>query len=260
MYTLSALPQEILNTIVDFLEIKDLVSLARTNYWYKYWLSTALGKRIKEFEEKDGWRINIDILAKSHPLSKNMSPSQFSNSLLLLSKFCTVDPATLSIEFDLYPVDEEGLGPLKDAGVGDRSLAIFDKITTNINIVAYFAQISSGKSLKFINQAGSALINDVALWRKLAVEKSSQGVALMKSGFSLSYNLSNQENMQMSKVIEQYKSEYNRLKPTQTDLQGKIPATVCFEKVHVSPEFWAKQMEGPTVSEDPQDYFIHGFW
>lgn len=61
MYRLSILPKEILYTIANFLDIHDLVIVARMNIWYGYWLSTVLSHRIKELVEKEGWRINVSF-------------------------------------------------------------------------------------------------------------------------------------------------------------------------------------------------------
>ncbi|CAO3663994.1 unnamed protein product [Rhizopus stolonifer] len=261
MYTLSILPKEILYTIANFLDIHDLVIVARMNSWYGYWLSTVLSHRIKESVEKEGWRINIDVLAKSHPLPKDNIPYfPFSNNLLLLSEFCGVNPVTLKLEFGLCPIDDEGFGGIKGAAISEKSLVIFNKITTNINIVAYFAQISSKNTIKSVQQAGSALINDLALWRKLSDDQHSHGTTLMKSGFSLSYDLSNQEDPQMSDIIENFRRDYEKHKPMQTDLKEKLPATISFDKIYVTPEWWIKQMQGPTINDDPQDYLAYEFW
>ena len=61
MYTLSTLPREILYIIATFLDIQDLVTVARLNNWYGYWLSCILSERMKELVEKEGWRIHVSI-------------------------------------------------------------------------------------------------------------------------------------------------------------------------------------------------------
>ncbi|KAG1314941.1 hypothetical protein G6F64_001073 [Rhizopus arrhizus] len=262
MYTLSTLPREILYIIATFLDIQDLVTVARLNNWYGYWLSCILSERMKELVEKEGWRIHIDILATSHPSTQDNTPSiAFSTELLLLSEFCRVNPVTLTLEFLLCPIDDDGLDAVKNAPISTRSLVMFNKVTTNINIVAYFAQISPKKRLQHINQAGSALINDLVLWRKLSDDSHSHGVACMRSGFRLSYELSTEsEDTEIVKVVDQFKNDYDQHQSTE-GLEEKVPLVISFDKVYVSPEWWIKQMEVPMYSSnDPQDYLVHGLW
>lgn len=271
MYKLSSLPIEILYIITDFLEIEDLVTLGRLNTWYGYWISIVLGERIEECVQKEGWRIHIDILSKSYPSNDNSPSFPFSTELLLLSEYSKINPCTLTLEFNLCPIDEDGLDAIKSASQSERSIVLFNKIKTNIDIVAYFAQISMNRRLQHVNQAGAAIMNDKNLWNLLMEKKSviSSNMAVMGSAFRLQYQVSNDmnEKQDLEKLIEKFKMDYDQHKnhndSNSLALKEETPAVISFDRIRVSPEWWVKQMKVPTYSSDEQqhpEFSEHGYW
>jgi hypothetical protein len=62
MYKLSSLPIEILYIIGDYLNIEDMVTIARLNSWYGYWFSILLGERIANSVKQEGWRIHVSLI------------------------------------------------------------------------------------------------------------------------------------------------------------------------------------------------------
>jgi hypothetical protein len=61
MFKLSSLPVEILYLIGNYLDMQDLVTLARLNTWYGYWISIILGERIDTCVQEEGWRIHVSL-------------------------------------------------------------------------------------------------------------------------------------------------------------------------------------------------------
>ncbi|CEG70206.1 hypothetical protein RMATCC62417_06145 [Rhizopus microsporus] len=255
MYRLSKLPIEILYIIASHLSIQDLINVARLNIWYGYRLSSVLSERIKELVEKDGWRIHIDILATFHASSNGNIPSfPYSTELLLLGEFSRVNPVTLTLEFLMCPLDDIGFGAVKDAPVSDRSLVMYEKIRTTINIVAYFAQISSNQRLQHVNQAGGTLLNDRILWEKLKGVKQMKGAARMSAGFKVNYELLVEPKTETLAVIEKHVKSHRMILDR--------PAILSFHTMYVTPEWWIRQMETPffSPSEQQQDCLVHGLW
>ncbi|KAG2213395.1 hypothetical protein INT47_009068 [Mucor saturninus] len=267
MYKLSSLPIEILYLIGDFLEIKDLVALGRLNTWYSYWISIILGERISTSVQREGWRIHIDILAKSYP-SEQTPSFPFSTELLLLSEYSRINPITLTLEFKLCPIDEDGLDAVKSATQSERSIVIFNKIKTNIDIVAYFAQISTNRRLQHVNQAGAAIMNDRNLWNQLQDNNDIHGnMAIMGSAFKLGYEMTTQNSHKedMVKLIETFQKDFDKHKNAldASSIKKEDSAVISFDKIQVSPEWWIKQMKVPTYGSDEKQYpefTEHGYW
>ena len=183
--------------------------------------------------------------------------------MLLLSEFSKINPYTLTLEFNLCPIDEDGLDAIDSATRSQRSIVLFDKIKTNVDIVAYFAQISTNRRLQHVNQAGAAIMNDRNL---LSSDKEKSGMAVMGTGFKVQYNLTTRiHEKDMSKLVDQFKSDYDQHKNEldTLSLQNELPAVISFDKIHVSPEWWLKQMEIPSYSsyeqQEPQ-FLEHGYW
>ncbi|CEP16362.1 hypothetical protein [Parasitella parasitica] len=262
MYKLSSLPIEILYKILDNLDTNDIITMARLNSWFSYRLSTLLGERIEHNVKSDGWRIHIDILAKSYPFSQASSSFPFPTELLLLSEFSRINPYTLTLEFNLYPIDDDGLDAIVSATQSQRSIVLFDKIKTNVDIVAYFAQISTNRRLQHVNQAGAAIMNDRNILSS-GKEEESSGLAVMGTGFKIQYNLTRKiQDKDMLKLVDQFKLDYEQHK-SELDvlcLQDESPAVLSFHKVHVSPEWWLKQMKIPSFSSNEQQEPQHGYW
>ncbi|KAL7308513.1 hypothetical protein PS15m_011707 [Mucor circinelloides] len=263
MYTLSKLPIEILYSIMDHLDTSQVITMARLNSWYAYRLSTVISERISQNVKSDGWRIHIDILAKSYP-SHQVNPSfPFATELLLLSEYSKINPSTLTLQFNLLPIDDDGLDAIQSATRSQRSIVLFDKIKTNVDIVAYFAQISTNRRLQHVNQAGAAIMNDRHL---LSSDKEKSGTAIMGAGFKVQYNLTTHiQEQDMSKLVDQFKSDYDQHKNKLDilSLQDEAPAVISFDAIHVSPEWWLKQMEIPSYSsyeqQEPQ-FLEHSYW
>lgn len=155
----------------------------------------------------------------------------------------------------------------------ERSIALFDKIKTNIDIVAYFAQISTNRRLQHVNQAGAAIMNDRSVWKLLLKKDKNDSItsnmAIMGSAFKLNYQVTKTINQDTSTLIEKFKKDYDQHTRTLVDnnlsLKEENPAILSFDKIRVSPEWWVKQMKVPTQSsnilEEPQQPFSeHGYW
>lgn len=193
-----------------------------------------------------------------------MNPSfPFATELLLLSEYSKINPSTLTLQFNLLPIDDDGLDAIQSATRSQRSIVLFDKIKTNVDIVAYFAQISTNRRLQHVNQAGAAIMNDRHL---LSSDKEKSGTAIMGAGFKVQYNLTTHiQEQDMSKLVDQFKSDYDQHKNKLDvlSLQALRPAVISFDAIHVSPEWWLKQMEIPSYSsyeqQEPQ-FLEHGYW
>ncbi|GAA5798086.1 hypothetical protein HPULCUR_003486 [Helicostylum pulchrum] len=264
MYKLSSLPVEILYLVGDFLDLQDLVTVGRLNSWYSYLFSIILGERINDCVKEKGWRIHIDVLAKSYPSTQNNPSFPFSTELLLLSEYSKINPVTMTLEFNLCPIDEEGLDAIKFATQSERSIVLFNKIKTNIDIVAYFAQISTNRRLQHVNQAGAAIMNDRNLWKQLDAKQSILGnMAVMGSAFQVQYEMTteNTDKQDMQKLIDKFKADYDKHKNEHdtTTLHKNDSAVISFDKIHVSPEWWIKQMKVPDYNSEPS-LIEHGYW
>lgn len=193
-----------------------------------------------------------------------MNPSfPFATELLLLSEYSKINPSTLTLQFNLLPIDDDGLDAIQSATRSQRSIVLFDKIKTNVDIVAYFAQISTNRRLQHVNQAGAAIMNDRHL---LSSDKEKAGTAIMGAGFKVQYNLTTHiQEQDMFKLVDQFKSDYDQHKNKLDvlSLQDEAPAVISFDAIHVSPEWWLKQMEIPSYSsyeqQEPQ-FLEHGYW
>ncbi|KAI9480774.1 MAG: hypothetical protein EXX96DRAFT_564117 [Benjaminiella poitrasii] len=271
MYKLSSLPIEILYIIGNYLDTKDLITMSRLNSWYTYWLSFILGERIDQHVKEEGWRIHIDILAKSYPGISSYhgySTFPFSTELLLLSEYSRINPSTLTLEFNLCPIDDDGLDANPNATQVERSIVLLNKIKTNIDIVAYFAQISPHRRLQHVNQAGAAIINDRNLWQRHHSDLHS-GLAVMGTGFKVQYDLApTRDNEEaLPQLIERFKSGgYNNNQHPSYKVESLLlgdeqkPVVISFDKVLVSPEWWIKQMSIPNYNNHESEYSEHSYW
>ncbi|KAI7905024.1 uncharacterized protein BX663DRAFT_549879 [Cokeromyces recurvatus] len=300
MYTLSSLPIEILYSISNYLDTEDLIVLARLNSWYTYWLSFILSERIEHYVRKEGWRIHIDILAKSYPLQQDTntcSSFPFSTELLLLSEYSRINRSTLTLEFNLCPIDDVGFDADVNATQAERSIVLFNEIKTNIDIVAYFAQISPHKRLQHVNQAGATIVNDQTLWQSQqsydyscsssrssrsrsrsnsssssSSTSSSSGLAVIGLGFKIQYNMETRNNNEvLLQLIEKFKLDYYNssngcqeidLDPLLSKKSDEGSAVISFDRIYVSPEWWLKQMSVPIYSNNSHnsEYSEHGYW
>lgn len=174
----------------------------------------------------------------------------------------------MTLEFNLCPIDEDGLDAIKSATQSERSIILFNKIKTNIDIVAYFAQISTNRRLQHVNQAGAAIMNDRSLWDQLKDNNVIHGnMAIMGSAFKLQYEMATENNdkQDMVKLIEKFQNDYDKHKNglDVSSLKMEDSAVISFDKIQVSPEWWIKQMKVPTYSNDERQYpefTEHGYW
>ncbi|KAI8647869.1 hypothetical protein BD408DRAFT_438899 [Parasitella parasitica] len=258
MYKLSSLPLEILYNILDNLDTNDIITVARLNSWFSYRLSTLLGERVDHNVKSDGWRIHIDVLAKSYPSDQANSSFPFPTELLLLSDFSRINPYTLELEFNLYPIDDDGLDAIESATQSERSIVLLDKIKTNVDIVAYFAQISTNRRLQHVIHAGAAIMNNRTI---LSSGKDESGSTVMGIDFKIQYKLTAKlRDKDMLQLVDQFKSNYEQHK-SELDvlcLQDESSAVLSFDKVRVSPEWWLKQMKIPSSNEQQEPQ--HGYW
>lgn len=204
-------------------------------------------------------------MAKSYPIQSPISSQlPYSAELLLLGEYARINPYTLTLEFSLYPLDEEGFGPVKTATQSDRSTVLFNRIKTNIDIVAYFAQISSNRQLQYITNTGTSLMNDKNLWRQLSDSDHHLGMTVMGSGFKIQYNMSKPiPNQDQQVVIDSFKNVYNKHFKGICDIElDNNAAIISFDKLRVSPEWWIKQMDMPLDSSSnmEQELAEHCFW
>ncbi|KAI8385698.1 hypothetical protein BD560DRAFT_345582 [Blakeslea trispora] len=228
MFTLSHLPIEILYLVVDYLDTEDVVLLARLNSWYSYWLSFVLGERMHRFIDQDGWRVHIDILAKSYPANRDNQPTcPFSNELLLLSSYTRIHPVTLMIELKLYPVDQNGIDT---AYRPSEPFVLLEEIKTNIDIVAYVTQISSDKRLQYVHQAGTAILSD----HQILKSHDTKPRVVLATDFQVRYEVH------------------------QDDTEIPTKALLSFGDIQVTPEWWVKQMKKPFNSSPT--LVEHQFW
>ncbi|KAI8084302.1 uncharacterized protein B0P05DRAFT_636022 [Gilbertella persicaria] len=249
MYRLSKLPIEILYHVFSYLDTEDLVTLARMNTWYGYWLSIMLSERIDKNVKNEGWRIHIDILAKSYPSNQSHPTFPFSTELLLLGEFARINPFTLTVEFKLCPIDEEGLDSITDATPSDCSIVLFDDIKTNIDIVAYFAQIATSRRLQHVNQAGAAMMSDKKLWYQY--NHHTKGSAVMGTGFQVKYDMK-ETRQEFRKLVDAFEQHHGKL--------SHAPAIISFDRLWVSPEWWVKQIKLPTLWNEQQEGLEHSYW
>ncbi|KAI8980923.1 hypothetical protein BDB01DRAFT_796114 [Pilobolus umbonatus] len=275
MTELSRLPIEIIYTICTYLPDKELVKLARMNAWYGYWLSPLLGERMRHYVENEGWRIHIDVLANFNPLVDESSffSYRFSKELLLLTEFTGIDPHTLSLEFKLCPIDNEGLDCVKDPKETDVSLVLYNNVKSNINILAYFTQISTSdkKRLRHVNQAGITAMDDRTLWNILADKHDYQGMAAICPSFRTGYTITQDLSDDMVALADGFKETYRKntvgfphkeYTPQSNQVHDNLedPAIISFERVEVSPEWWIRQMDITTGVETPAysgaDFFM----
>jgi hypothetical protein len=164
------------------------------------------------------------------------------------------------LEFKLYPLKEDGMEYKQDIGEDERSLVIFEKIRTNISLVSYFAQVSQKpdqvKRLQQINQAGSAMMNDEQLWTRL----NKSGEAVMGTGFTVNYTVSNDKLQHAQDKIAMFKKEYERYKNDEHQIEVKLenPAVIEFDHILITPDWWIQKMVHPF---DDVSYNIeHAFW
>jgi hypothetical protein len=190
----------------------------------------------------------------------------FSTEILLLSEYAKINPYTLTLEFNLCPIGEDGLEALKDGTLSETSIVLFSKVKTNIDIVAYFAQISTSRRLQHVNQAGAAIMND----GNLRTNDGKGGMAVMGTGFKVQYDMTNdlqviKQNQDMTKIVEKFQLDYDQHK-SEMDilcLQKESPSVISFNKLHVAPEWWVKQMKVPTYSSNEQqepELLEHAYW
>lgn len=170
----------------------------------------------------------------------------------------------MTLEFNLCPIDEDGLDAIKHATQSERSIVLFNKIKTNIDIVAYFAQISTNRRLQHVNQAGAAIMNDRSLWKQLDNKQSIVGyMAVMGLAFQVQYEMSkeNSDKQDMQKLIKKFKSDYDQHKNEhdKTKLQKNDSAVISFDTIYVSPEWWIKQMKVANYNVEP-NLVEHGYW
>ncbi|KAI9254547.1 hypothetical protein BDA99DRAFT_540301 [Phascolomyces articulosus] len=140
--TLSKLPTEVIDYLLQMLSDRDLVCVGRINSWYRNMVVPILTERITHYIQKDGWRIYVNAVTQfvvreedQENNSNNDSPSTTSpNTTLmngsdsnatstttletlpenwndqeakLLGEQCSVNKETLALEFDIIPLDEE---------------------------------------------------------------------------------------------------------------------------------------------------------
>ncbi|KAI8967363.1 hypothetical protein BDF20DRAFT_829651 [Mycotypha africana] len=279
MYRLSELPMEILYTIMECLSTEDILMMARLNTWYGYHLSWILSERIERHVRQDGWRIHIDILAKTH-IQKTVATNDnrlkltppFTEELLLLSEYSgVINPYTLTLEFNLYPVDENGLDTVLHSKQIERSnVKRMFRLKTNIDIVAYFAQISTNnRRLQHVNQAGAAAIAMKEKQKgKKKIHPSSHNclVARMGKGFNIQYKMFNMRdinsNEDMSNLAGRFRNDFEQSRIEHvgmTDRYIDSIAVITFDKLHVSPEWWVNQMKMPTLNSNSSDLNSCGF-
>ncbi|KAI8375708.1 hypothetical protein EDC96DRAFT_304935 [Choanephora cucurbitarum] len=225
MFTLSHLPIEILYLITDHLAVEDIVILARLNSWYSYWLSFILGERIHQQIDQEGWRIHLDILATSYPVNQHA----FSHELVLLSNYTRISPTTLMIELNLCPVAQNGFDLVYDHA---STLELLHQIKTNIDMVAYVAQVSSEKEkkLQYVHQAGAAMLSEHQVWKQSRV--------VLGSDFHVKYQMRQEDPML---------------------IQHPPKATLSFGQVQISPEWWVKQLNRKTLT-DHHELVEHQYW
>lgn len=181
----------------------------------------------------------------------------YSTELLLLGEYARINPYTLTIEFSLCPIDEEGLDPMEGATQNERSIVLFNQIKTNIDIVAYFAQITSTRKLQSVNHAGGAIMNDKNLWEHFSINQHYSGVAVMGSGFNVQYDMSKPQTSQ-DKLVDGYTLNYNKHFKEVCSIENEQPSIISFDRIRVSPEWWIKQLKVPNNLEP--DYSEIGFW
>lgn len=209
--------------------------------------------------------VQIDILAKSYPVHQTNPSFPFSTEILLLSEYSRINPYTLTLEFNLCPIGEDGLEAIKDATLSERSIVLFSRVKTNIDIVAYFAQISTNRRLQHVNQAGAAIVNDNNIR-----ENDNGGLAVMGCGFKVQYDMITdlrviKKSQDMTKIVEKFQVDYDQHK-SETDnlcLSKESPSVISFNKLQVAPEWWVKQMKIPTYSSNEQqepDLLEHSYW
>lgn len=182
-----------------------------------------------------------------------------------MSEYSRINPVTITLEFNLCPIDEEGLDAIKNASKSERSIVLFNKIKTNIDIVAYFAQISTNRRLQHVNQAGAAIMNDMYLWNQIDKQHTVFGnKAVMGSAFKVQYEMTTEYNdkQDMEKLIDRFRDDYDKHKNEHdtTDLDNKDSAVISFDKIHVSPEWWIKQMNVPNSNNMEQNLVEHNYW
>jgi hypothetical protein len=205
-------------------------------------------------------------LAKSYPVHQINPFFPFSTEILLLSEYANINPYTLTLEFNLCPIGDDGLEAMKDASISKRSIVLFSKVKTNIDIVAYFAQISTAnRRLQYVNQAGAAIMND----GNLRVNDAS-GKVVMGTGFKVQYDTTSDlqainQSQDMTNIVEKFQLDYEQHK-SEMDilcLQKESPSIISFNKLKVAPEWWVKQMKVPTRSSNEQqepDLSEHALW
>lgn len=154
---------------------------------------------------------------------------------------------------------------MKSASQSERSIVLFDKVKTNIDIVAYFAQISINRRLQHVNQAGAALINDRDLWKQFRQNLLHGKMAVMGSAFKVQYRMiqKDENDLDMVKLVNQFQADYDLHTLEEPGLlKEEIPAVISFDKIQASPEWWIKQMKvGTWSSNEPNPIFSeHGYW
>ncbi|KAI8882991.1 hypothetical protein K501DRAFT_250376 [Backusella circina FSU 941] len=267
MFKLSSLPLEILYYIGGYVPTEDLITLGRLNLWYSYWVSSLIADRIANDVQKDGWRIHVDILSTSHPKDDSISSGfPFSIEMLLLSEFIRINPITLGLEFKLCPLEENGFDSKTSAVPSESSVVIFDKINTNINILAFFAQIPKNvevRELEHINHAGASVVDANSLMKEMKEggQSTKDGVINMGLEFNVEYGVSpitEEHDQSLEEKIEMFRNAYHRHKVTDTTTSCaddtsamlKDPAMMIFKNILVSPDWWVQQMKTPSLEQN----------
>ncbi|KAI9491833.1 hypothetical protein BDB00DRAFT_939984 [Zychaea mexicana] len=161
--TLSKLPIEITDYVLQLLEDNDLVRVGRVNSWYRNMVAPILTERITHQVEHDGWRIYVNAVSQlvvpeeeeeeeedqvqeeqttaSDKSSSSASISAATTDTLeplsevwldqeakLLGELRSINSETLTLDFDAMPLDEEhGFRSLMTSNNDD------DTVTSNSN-------------------------------------------------------------------------------------------------------------------------------
>lgn len=164
-----------------------------------------------------------------------------------MGEYARINPYTLTLEFNLCPITEDGLDPKKVVHEEERSIVLLRGVKTNIDIVGYFAQISKNHRLQHINQAGASIMNHRQIWKDKPF-----GILVMGSGFKIKYDIINNHHTTAEKIVDKFKLDYK--KQFDTDIANES-IVASFNTVRVSPEWWLKQMEIPNHEPEINFFF-----
>ncbi|KAF7731904.1 hypothetical protein EC973_007735 [Apophysomyces ossiformis] len=242
---LDQLPIEIITCILNCLDPKELVVIAQLNSWFRNFSAPFIADRIRESTKKDGWRIHITLLTRSE-MSDGIS---YFHELSLLGELQSIDPRTLRLTFDVYPVGEDGFSLVPLVSPIDKQTVFFANTDTKMELLVSFAKVAQHR-MEYVDQAGVAILDTTAMETQPEDELEKQ-VRLndQDEGFLLNCCIRHVPSEQLIAptdikfMVDQYRDELK-------------PIVVEITSFRISPMWWVRQMTRPTV-----DYMLqHSLW